>query len=335
MCDSVSKGYQCSPEISQFWGQYSPFYSVPSEISTGIPRQCRVTFAQALSRHGARDPTASKTIVYAAVIAKLHSNVRSYSGKYEFLQDYQYTLGADQLTTFGQQQMVNSGIRFYERYQTLARVLPLFVRSSGQTRVVESAMNFTQGYHDTRVHDKKAIGKDNYPYPIVVLSEDAGMNNTLNHDLCTAFENGPVSDTGNDAQKIWQEEFASPIVDRLNSDLPGANLTSNDIILFMDLCPFNSIASPTGEISPFCNLFTEDEWRQYDYFQSLGKYYGYGNGNPLGPTQGVGFVNELLARLTGKPVQDHTSVNHTLDGSQKTFPVDVGHQIFADFSHDK
>lgn len=58
-CDSVLQGYQCEPEISHYWGQYSPFYSVPSEISADVPRGCSVTFAQVLSRHGARDPTVS------------------------------------------------------------------------------------------------------------------------------------------------------------------------------------------------------------------------------------------------------------------------------------
>lgn len=56
------------------------------------------------------------------------------------------------------------------------------------------------------------------------------------------------------------------------------------------------------------------------------------NRNPLGPSQGVGFTNELIARLTSKPVKDETSTNHTLDDSPKTFPL--GRQLYADFSHD-
>lgn len=48
--------------------------------------------------------------------------------------------------------------------------------------------------------------------------------------------------------------------------------------------------------------------------------------------QGVGYANELLARLTGLPVQDHTQTNRTLDTSPKTFPLD--RTFYADFSHD-
>lgn len=100
----------------------------------------------------------------------------------------------------------------------------------------------------------------------------------------------------------------------------------------MDMCPFDTLASPTASVSPFCHLFTENEWHQYDYYNTLGKYYGYGGGNPLGPTQGVGYVNELLARLTGTPVDDHTNTNQTLDSDPRTFPVDK--KVYADFSHD-
>ena len=55
-------------------------------------------------------------------------------------------------------------------------------------------------------------------------------------------------------------------------------------------------------------------------------------GNPLGRVQGVGYVNELLARLTGSPVEDRTQTNSTLDSSPVTFPLD--RTVYADFSHD-
>jgi hypothetical protein len=52
----------------------------------------------------------------------------------------------------------------------------------------------------------------------------------------------------------------------LNDDLPGANLSTIQTVYVMDLCPFNTVASETGAISPFCSLFSEDEWHQYNYY---------------------------------------------------------------------
>jgi hypothetical protein len=259
--------------------------------------------------------------------------VTSYGSDYAFIKDYTYTLGADQLTAFGQQQMVNSGIKYYNRYQDLARNITPFVRTSGEARVVESAQNWTQGFHDTRIQD---LGSDPeaYPYFMVVISEDAGSNNTLDHGLCTEFEDGYDSTISDSAQATWAAIFTPEITDRLNEGLPGANITMKETIYIMDLCPFNTVANILGYLSPFCDLFTETEWKAYDYYQSLGKYYGYSWGNPLGATQGVGFTNELIARLTNTLVHDHTSTNHTLDDSTSTFPVGNQTVLYADFSHD-
>ncbi|MCJ1433359.1 hypothetical protein MMC27_002719 [Xylographa pallens] len=331
-CDSSNSGYGCQPEISHYWGQYSPYFSIPSEIPSGVPEGCEITFVQVLARHGARDPTAAKTVEYKAVIERIKSRVENFSPEYEFLKDYVYSLGADQLSVFGQQELVNLGTSFYQRYHALAQAVTPFMRASGQDRVVQSAKNFSQGFHQARIADKTPSAIDKYPYQIIVISEEDGSNNTLHHEICTNFENGHNVDVGWEAQKQWVELFVPPIRARLNFNMPGAELTASETIHFMDLCPFETVANPDGKISQFCFLFSKEEWHQFDYYQSLGKFYGFGNGNPLGPTQGVGFTNELIARLMKKSVIDHTSVNHTLDDSEDTFPLD--RIFYADFSHD-
>jgi len=330
-CDSVPVGYQCQDNISHYWGQYSPWFSVPSNISAAIPPKCKVTFAQILSRHGARDPTASKTKAYKSLVDKLHANVTSFTGEYAFIANYSYTLGADNLTPFGAQELVNSGIKFYHRYETLAKANDPFIRSSGDQRVVDSATNWTTGFNEARAADRKSR-RGPAPGVAVIIPEADGVNNTLNHDLCTAFENGTDSDIASDAQAIWASVFVPPIQARLNENLPGANLSVTETIYFMDLCPFNTVANINGSVSPFCSLFTATEWQQYGYYETLNKFYGYGSGNPLGPTQGVGFAEELLARLTGTPVVPEASINRTLDSDPASFPLN--RTLYMDASHD-
>jgi hypothetical protein len=285
---------------------------------------------QILSRHGARDPTASKTKTYSNLVSRIHSSVSSYGAGFGFIKDFTYTLGADQLTAFGQTQMSNSGIKFYRRYRSLARDTVPFIRAAGQDRVVESALKWTEGYHAQRVAENSS---DVLPYPLLSIPEETGVNNSLNHGLCTAFETGAYSSVGDAASKKFLAAFAPPIAARLNAGLPGANLTNQEVVYVMDICTFETVASAGGRtLSPFCGLFTASEWRDYGYFQSVGKWYGYGPGNGLGATQGVGWVNELVARLTGQPVADHTTTNSTLDGNPETFPL--GRTLYADFSHD-
>lgn len=319
--------------ISQSWGQYSPYFDVPSDISPDLPDLCQYMFAQLLSRHGSRFPTAFKSLSYRSLIDRLQANVHSFSGSYSFLEDYKYQLGSDQLTAYGEQELFRSGEAFYTRYQNLTKSRSPFVRASGQRRVVRSAEMFAEGYHSAHLADPSAPQRNPIPKTAVIISEEAGSNNTLSISTCPAFFQEPNINVGSDAQARWAAVFVPAIQNRLNRDLLGAKLSTGEIIELMDLCPFDSVSGHDPSLlSPFCRLFTKAEWESYDYYQTLGKYYGHSMGNPLAPTQGVGFVNELVSRLTHSPVRDETSTNHTLDSSDLTFPLHE--KLYADFSHD-
>lgn len=269
-----------------------------------------------------------------ATVAKIQANTTQYAKVVAFIKDFQYHLGIDQLVPFGQQELQNSGIKFYMQYENLVKGNAIFVRSSGEARVVESAQNFTQGFCAQSDPNPSCTADQFTPLPILVIPETDGTNNTLNHGLCTTFEstkkNGGI---GGQAVTNFTNVFAPPITARLNSQLAGANLNDDDTVNLMNLCNFATVAEKTANpLSPFCNLFTTTEWRSFNYLASVTKFYNFGPGNPLGPTQGVGFTNELIARLTDSAVVDHTSTNRTLDTSNTTFPL--GLKVYADFSHD-
>ncbi|PKX92927.1 histidine phosphatase family protein [Aspergillus novofumigatus IBT 16806] len=331
-CDTVELGYQCSPATSHLWGQYSPFFSLADELSVSseLPKDCKVTFVQVLSRHGARYPTSSKSKKYKQLVTAIQRNATSFKGKFAFLKTYNYTLGADDLTPFGEQQMVNSGIKFYQRYKALARSVVPFIRSSGSDRVIASGEKFIEGFQQAKLADSGATNRA-APSISVIIPESETFNNTLDHSVCTNFE---ASELGDEVEANFTALFAPAIRARAEKHLPGVKLTDDDVVSLMDMCSFDTVARTTdaSQLSPFCGLFTHNEWKKYDYLQSLGKYYGYGAGNPLGPAQGIGFTNELIARLTHSPVQDHTSTNSTLDSNPATFPLNA--TMYVDFSHD-
>lgn len=323
-CDTINEGYRCSPKTTHFWGQYSMWYSVPSEISVEPPEDCHVTFANVLSRHGARDPTTGKSMAYAALIANIQNTSTAFPDEFAFLKHYKYDLGAEQLTAAGRQELVNSGIHFFRRYHKLVKKYTPFVRAGGQQRVIDSAQHWLKGIAQSVSAKPKDID--------LIIPEGTEYNNTLSHDVCPAFEEGgPYHGLGDRANQIWANKFVPPIQERVNSKL-GTNLSATYIVNLMDMCPYDTVAHPLAKVSPFCGLFTTEEWHQYDYYQTLNKYYGYGVGNPMGATQGVGYVNELLARLQNKPVEDNTNTNRTLDSDPATFPLD--RKVYADFSHD-
>ncbi|KAK2738440.1 hypothetical protein FQN57_007031 [Myotisia sp. PD_48] len=331
-CATVHQGYYCYQPFSQLWGQYSPFFSLAhqSTISPDIPPGCNVTFVQVLSRHGARYPTVHKSEAYSELIKRIQSTAQAYLGNATFLKDFSYVWKSEDLTTFGEDQLVNSGINFYERYMSLVQSSRPFIRASGSPRVVVSANKFIEGFN--RANQRNPNQKPFKPLKLdVIIGEGEGMNNTLDHGNCDEFER--TKKTHYDKLEFFSQ-FEGPILDRMHIELPGVDLTSYDLKSLMDMCSFHTVAltPDASRLSPFCGLFSEDEWAHYDYLQTLGQYYVYGPGNPLGPVQGVGFVNELVSRLTSTPVVDHTTVNHTLDDNLATFPLDQ--HMYADFSHD-
>ncbi|KAF7597271.1 hypothetical protein BBP40_008113 [Aspergillus hancockii] len=332
-CNTIDEGYQCFSNVSHLWGQYSPFFSVEEEspLREEVPDHCQVTFAQVLSRHGARYPTADKSEKYAKLIKAVQRNATSFSGRYAFLKSYNYSLGADDLTAFGENQLVDSGIKFYQRYEALARNVVPFIRAAGSDRVIASGEKFIEGFQKAKLRSSKANRSQPGPIVNVVIPEVDGFNNTLDHSVCTTFEKSEVEDQ---AEYKFMSVFVPSILERLEKDLPGTKFSQREVIYLMDMCSYDTVAltSDGHRISPFCALFSHEEWVQYDYLQSVKKYYGYGAGNPLGPAQGIGFANELIARLTQSPVKDHTSTNITLDSDPATFPLNA--TLYADFSHD-
>ncbi|KAG1762194.1 phosphoglycerate mutase-like protein [Suillus occidentalis] len=296
-----------SSESQRFWGPYSPYYSV--EEYQPPPNGCTITQASTLlQRHGARYPTSGASKEIRSGLQKL----------LEFLRSYQWHLGEADLVPFGATQSFQSGAEIYHRYGHLVHdhTLP-FVRTSGGDRVVKSAVNWTAGF-------AYASGELYHPSVSVIIPEIETSNNTLEDHMC------PNSRASEDEANVWRDMFSVSIVHRLNTAAIGAEILSEDIPGLMSLCAFETVFEEKE--SPFCDLFSLKEFQAYNYYHDLLKYHKTGYGNPLGRVQGVGYVNELLARLKGRPVEDRTQTNSTLDSSPITFPLN--RTVYADFSHD-
>ncbi|KAI0369447.1 acid phosphatase [Pilatotrama ljubarskyi] len=290
------------------WGQYSPWHALDKYRAP--PAGCNITQVNILQRHGARYPNADDGENYAKAVEHLASADKFRDKRLKFLKEYEYELGADDLVPFGAAQTFEAGQVAFKRYMHLVNSTQLpFVRAAGAPRVVSTATNWTVGF--------AAASQQRYqPYLNVIISEE--YNNTLNNDCPNASDGSPEMD-------IWLSVFAPPIAERLLKGAPGANLTDMDIFNLLAMCPFETVAKET--MSPFCSMFTEDDFRAFEYHGDLEKYYKTGYGEKLGPIQGVGYVNELLARLTGTPVKDHTTHNSSLE-----FPLD--RNVYADFTHE-
>jgi len=181
-----------------------------------------------------------------------------------------------------------------------------------------------------------AIGFFGYPlkgqYEQSITIEHEGYNNTLApYKTCPNGNYGKEARRGGWYVRQWVEKYLKGARDRLNAQLDGIELDLEDVYAMQTLCPYETVALG---YSKFCELFTVEEWEGFDYSLDLRFWYECAFGSPFGKILGIGYVQELVARLTQTPIAVHnTSTNGTLDDNPITFPLD-GRSLYVDATHE-
>ncbi|KAJ4488333.1 phosphoglycerate mutase-like protein [Lentinula aciculospora] len=336
-------------DVVDSWANLSPMQSVKSfgldNTTEQIPEGCKINQVFLLHRHGARYPTSGSSP--ATFAANVHSAAGNgtfiATGPLEFLNTWTYRLGAEILTPFGREQLFNMGVGFRVKYGDLLKNftgLPVWrTTSEGEPVVPNQAIldlsTLNRAHADIRAGLHFAAGffgvqsyQSSY-YQVIGIEQD-GFNNTLApYDQCPNANNN-ISSLGGEATEAWTNVYLVDAQKRLIPFLPGFNLTINDVAAMQTLCPYETVALG---YSAFCDLFTEEEWKGFAYGIDLDFWYGNGPGNPAVSAQGIGWVQELVSRLTQTQITTFDStVNGTLVSSNITFPL--YQPIYVDATHD-
>ncbi|KDN39314.1 phosphoglycerate mutase-like protein [Tilletiaria anomala UBC 951] len=329
--------------MARYWGNTSPWFPSPLFSEAQKNRQldptCKITNVHILHRHGARYPTSYSTegAPYFGVLATNASTAAATggaaftnTGPLAFLSNYTYQLGAEILTPVGAQQVFDSGIKAYYSYGSLynstaggngtAPRKPV-IRTTSQERMLDSARYWTAGFFGL---DAPSL------IDLLVILEGDGFNNTLaSYDTCNNSNVGALAVGDTYLTPQWEATYLKGTVERLQQ-YTSLNLTTEMVYGMQSLCAYETNALG---YSPFCELFTEDEWRGFEYFLDLQFQGDYGSMSPSGRAQGIGYVQEFLARLTNGtiPADQITTQNSTLL-TPEYFPTDQ--PMYVDFTHD-
>ncbi|SGY83689.1 BQ5605_C009g05650 [Microbotryum silenes-dioicae] len=314
-------------------GQYSPFY--PVEEYRAIPSKCEVSQVNLLQRHGARQPTSDASKSIRATLDKVAGKGNYSRSEMAFLAKYTYDVGDDgDLIPYGAKESYDAGKQLVKRMKCNSATAALtfcsapFVRATGHPRVVDSAGNWSRGYMDVQIPTLPNSYKKNFTFSTqVVFTEGEHLQNPFANNCPNLASTVPT------AQEQWRAVWTPAVLQRLQ-DTRDYKFTASDVVNLAHLCAFDSVK--LNSTSPFCGLFRESEFPYIEYDSDLGKYYGNAYpGAPLARSQGVGWVNELLTRLTPDRSyidMDTTQINHTIDSETKHFPLDKF--IYADFTYD-
>ncbi|KAJ7469951.1 acid phosphatase [Mycena galericulata] len=315
-------------DVLHSWGNLSPFQSssLGLESSPRVPAGCSITQVHLLHRHGARYPTSgSAPAAFAAALhdAAANGTVRA-TGALAFLNTWTFKLGAEILTPFGRAQLFELGVGFRVKYGDLLKgftKLPVW-RTTSEERMVDSALHFAAGFFGVQQYQSD--------YEQLIEIEAQGFNSTLApYDQCPNANNA-VSAIAAPLLAQWQAIYLKNAVARFGKEFEsstGMVLNTTWVYAMQQLCAYETVALG---YSAFCDLFTEEEWEGYEYSIDLTFWYDNGPGNPSVAAQGVGWVQELTARLTQSSLA--STINQTIVQSNVTFPLDQ--PIYVDATHD-
>ncbi len=323
-------------EIVKSWGNTSPYFPSPLFPEAQVHRQldpsCSIEQVHILHRHGSRFPTSystegapffGQTVANATRDAANGGAAFNNSGPLAFLSNWTYKLGAEILTPLGAQELFDSGVFHYFQYGRLynATTQPHkpVIRTTSEERMLDSAKYWTAGFF--------GLDAPNLVDLEVIIEAD-GFNNTLaSYDTCTGANDYSIGDEY--LTPVWEKIYLNKTVKRLQQ-YTSLNLTTELVYGMQSLCAYETVAFG---YSPFCELFTEEEWKGFEYFLDLQFSGDYGFQSPSGRAQGIGYAQDLLARLSNTtiPASNITTQNSSLLTSQY-FPLDQ--PFYVDFTHD-
>ena len=286
------------------------------------------------------------------------------TGELSFLNTWNYTLGlgAEILVPVGKQELFDSGVLHYYEYGHLYpnNGSKIIARSTTQDRMTKSAEYFLAGFFGLQWTSNATLE---------LIIEGDGYNNSLagsvfsllylplkipSFDL-TALDMTNVTILMQPYQRAVIQLYLNGQRSTSPTQLLASRLLPRVWTSILQTCTICSLPAPTRQSvsatpssatssptrngkatsiasistlqgmkfpSNACMIYTTDSIISNDGFQS-----------PTGRAVGIGYVQEVLARLNHHLITSPTAqVNYTLDGMPSTFPLNQS--LYFDFSHD-
>ncbi|THU89422.1 phosphoglycerate mutase-like protein [Dendrothele bispora CBS 962.96] len=295
-------------------GPASPYFVAPplAGVPSTVPDGCVVDQAAWFLRHGSRYPEPGSFTGWENLFAKFQNASYTARGPLSFIPFW--TLPIDDephqplfLSSTGAGEAFALGVKLRKRYGFTKGGENITVWTAWQQRVVDTATYFTRGYLSAGNY----LTTPSLNRGTLIVLPDSTTNTTFADSLtpsssCPAY--GIFSGNGSSTSDSFRSTFRQGIADRLNRFLDGLVLDTTDIGVMQDLCGFGFEVSGDHR---FCDIFTENEWLDYEYAHDLNYYYGSGPGNPLSATVGFPWlkaVTDLFEVGPGNTVKNGTLV---------------------------
>lgn len=209
----------------------------------------------------------------------------------------------DQLTTTGPYagtlQAFTTGVRFRTRY---GHLIPGNFRTrfwaSDSNRVIETAKYFASGLFGLNWENNGAAALQ-----IIPETFDQRADTLTPGDTCFNYLEDTLKghDNGVNMLALFQEAYAPAIAKRLLLEEQNTALgkfAAPEIFSMQEMCGFETTVRGS---SPWCDVFTREEWESFAYARDLIHYYRAGPGNPYAGAMGWLWMNATASTLLSGP----------------------------------
>lgn len=166
--------------------------------------------------------------------------------------------------------------------------------ASGSKRVIDTARYFATGFYGIDWEDTATLH-------VIPETSDLGADTLTAGDTCKNYAEN-IDTKGHDyGYKMlgdFQSSYLPSIADRLHSQNPKITFTNAEIYIMQEMCGFEILSK--GK-SPWCDVFTHAEWRQFEYARDVLHYYRAGAGNKYGANMGWLLLNATTNLLSQGP----------------------------------
>ena len=326
--------------ISTFWSRLSSYKANHNDAfgiqNTGLPDGCQVEQAHVLHRNGERLPSEDEFQLMTTFATQVTALKGTFTGPLSYLNAWSLQLASGGLLAEGVSNEFTSGTSFWTNYGRLlfnaAPNQPFYngtgfnkpvLRSPDTDYLIGSTESWAKGFF-------YILNSPESQYTLVTIPTSKGNNTLTSYTSCTNYDTSSYGLDGlPDTYIDLLPTFLQSAVDRLSTYAPSyGNFSATDVFTLQLLCIYEYYAFDNSDA---CSLFTVVEWQGFEYILDILGYYGYSFGQPAGRALGLGYLEELLARLNNQYITtSSSSVNSTLDSSSTTFPLNE--TFFMDMS---
>ncbi|GAB7345496.1 hypothetical protein MBLNU457_3816t1 [Dothideomycetes sp. NU457] len=288
-------------------GPWTPRKGTLEELNLGVPQGCRIDQVHMISRHAERYPTYRTGTRMHALVQRLKNSSVQLRGDLEFVNQWEFFLPdlpsrLENLVPVGRfagtLEAFETGVKLRTRYEHL-RQQALYHNqtqfwASGSERVEETARYFAAGFYGINWQDMASLR-------VVPETPDLGGDTLTPGVTCKEYRDS-TNDEGHDKGYRKLDDFKSTylpaIAERFHDQNPDIQFSETDIFTMQEMCGFELLA--TGQ-SPWCDVFSHEEWLSFEYARDVLHFYRAGAGNKYGPTMGTLYLNATKNLLKQGP----------------------------------